>query len=311
MCLVIQEAPWCKRLGQLPQWVSLVVSTCMGHESHETCRCACSFGSCSRNPLGTPGLSACTWHEGNPQGMLVSRSCPHCLRSSARASKNWRNHEKSKNLLQPCSTSVRALWKYCDSWFPFGRLGSPSNSQRVSPGNDQLASSSPAPSGWWNNTRSKCALQIWQNSTNAFSALVYDFETKRSSSSTERYGATLFEPQMFLLWQCIKHESLKKLHFGRFLERVKSLVFPLTLWYFTVAIWDACHVASISVSAVHIAHCTDWRSLPMIFSQCTNTFQPVHSQANLVSTSWKVLSGFGFTFTLQCHLLYLLNFFGN
>jgi len=36
--------------------------------------------------------------------------------------------------------------------------------------------------------------------------LVYDVETKRSSSSTERYGATLFEPQMFLLWPCIKHE---------------------------------------------------------------------------------------------------------
>ena len=59
---------------------------------------------------------------------------------------------------------------------------------------------SPAPNGWWNNT----GAAKWEvaNNVSIFSkskifTLVYDVETKRSSSSTERYGATLFEPQMF------------------------------------------------------------------------------------------------------------------
>ena len=200
--------------------------------------------------------------------------------------KNWRNHEKSRDLVQ-------FLWKHCDSWFPFGRLGCPSNSRRVSPGNDQLASWSPAPNGWWNNTgAAKWKLQtVYQYSAKArFLTLVYDVETKRSSSSTERYGAILFEPQMFLLWPCIKHEFClaQEIALGDCcLERVKSLVFLLNLWHFTVVIWDTCHVASISV-AVHIAHCTDGRSRSIIFSQCTNTFQLVPSQTNLVCTSWKV-----------------------
>ena len=200
MCLVIQEAPWCKRLGQLPQWVSLVVSTCMGHESHETCRCACSSGSCSRNPLGTPGLSVCTWHEGNLQGMLVSRSCPHCLRSSDRASKEL---EKSWKIQGFGSISVKALWLMISVW-PFGMSFQFPESFTWKWSAGILESCTKRMVEQHRGSKMGVANNVSIFSKSKIFTLVYDVETKRSSSSTERYGATLFEPQMFLLWPCIK-----------------------------------------------------------------------------------------------------------